>query len=494
MKKIIVSLLLVFVLVAGLCLTSCSENVGKELIKTAQADYAEYNKEVIENVIDAMADSYAPLSIAKDSLEDGKTSLTVDIGEGELVIIDFFTKDGKYAATISHPSTNESGSIYYADKNVTVDFTGIEEAGMDKAFTFALDIFKGTADTQPEEYEELQEALNMLKGMFKFDITSEEEIKKFVDKLEGCVERTIEEKDVTIETKKDDKKVEKKIDSIVTTETIDKETFMKVLENLWNAIDFDAVSRIAGEMDEGESIEIPSFNEIKEQLGDLFDINATEVYAVSMDKGLPVLYTCDGSFSIDASAIIPDADIPKLDLNISIKVQFPENMSVYNRSEASVTISGSLLNMLLDSEEDGDISASIVWEPEDSKDEFTGTLKLKLKAAGMTISPLSATIERSKKTGDFTVTVKAGLLDQMAKIELNGNIKSEKNKTTVKLISAAVDEETEELNAVLTFEKGCEFPSIPAAEKIGSLEDLEKVLPEELFRGSAEEEPYVDFE
>lgn len=486
MKKIIVSLLLVFVLVAGLCLTSCSEDVGKKLIKTAQADYAEYNKEVIENVINAMADSYAPLSIIKDSLEDGKTSLTIDIDEGEQVIVDFFTKDGKYAATISHPSTNESGSIYYADKNVTVDFTGIKDAGMDKSFTFALDIFKDALNnTQSEENEELQQALDMLKGIFKFDVTNEEEIKKIVDKFEGCIKRTVEEKDVTIETKKDDKKTEKKVDSIVTTETLDKEAFMKILENLWNAIDFDAVSKIAGEMGEGESIKIPSFDEIKEQFGNLFDINATQVYAVSMDKGLPVLYTCDVSFSIDASVIIPDADIPKLDAELSIKVEFPENMSVYNRAEASVTVSGSILNMALGSEEeDEEIGISIVWEPEDSKDEFTGTLKLKLKKAGMTISPLSVTIERSKKSGDFTVTAKAGLLDQMKKIELNGNIKSEKNKTTIKLVSATLDEETEEINAVLTFEKGCEFPSIPSAEKIGSIEDFEKYIPEGLFKGA----------
>ena len=46
--------------------------------------------------------------------------------------------------------------------------------------------------------------------------------------------------------------------------------------------------------------------------------------------------------------------------------------------------------------------------------------------------------------------------------------------------SIRIYDDTEKIDVTLTFEKGCDFPSIPAGEKITDIEDFENVLPEEL--------------
>ncbi len=469
MKKTLVSLLLVIVLVVSLCLTSCSEDTGKILAETARSDYGEYSKKVTSNVFDAIADSYVPLSIIEDSLKDGKISVEFDADKAKGAV-ELFLKDGKFASIVKDKTQNKEIGIYCANKVLTLDLTDIGAKKLDTPISFAFD-WLADAIKQPEiDDETIRKIADILNKVLIIDITDENELKEFIGKLGDCIDRTIEEKPVTIGNDE--------IKSIVATVSFDKDSLIDVAKVILSAVDLDAIIDMIGI----KTAKLPDLSEIEEKICSAFDFSATAVYAVSADNGLPVLYTLDASFTVDPSVFVKGTE--KIGLDLKANVEFPADMSVYKPFNASLTASGSLLKYVLGStvlkslEEDDEITVSLIWDPDNSsKEEFSSTLKLQIKALEMTLTPFSLKIKRSKKSGDFTVSAKAGLPGKMHEISANGSIKSEFKKTSIKIDSVEFDEEKKDFGITFTFEKGCDFPEIPESKRINSFKDLPGASP-----------------
>lgn len=496
MKKTII-FVLIAMMILTISLASCAEkpynpiapDSGKTLYETAK-----------ENPQEFIAASAKKVSEALDTVEivkalkwnnKGKVNVQAKIEDVNLTL-DLFADNGKYALIGSAPVPQAPGmklsaGAYYVDNKLTLDLTPIFGEGGSCSIT--IDSFVKLLEDMLTAFGDnvaIAGVFDTLKGYISGNITEEivKKAKEFANEIEAYLNTEVKEEKFVVNGET--------IDCIVLVEKVDKDSFFTIIEKAFTAFGLDKYFDMLEKFVSARSLRSPldtvsSFGKsliekIKETVKSI-DLTVTTYF--SKDTLLPVYSTLDASMTAESEE---DGDTS---VTLKFISELPKNYSIYDDFKTTIELTANNDNETVKG------TIDIIYDADNTDSKFGATLTVNVKEDENETTSFIAAFERNKENGDFKFSVaqngdfESGLNSDPNIIELAGKLTYDEKKVSLSLSSVKKDNEVSPLALSVTFEKDCEFPSVPASEEITTGEQLQSFLGKigALIGGAGSSEP-----
>ncbi len=476
MNKKLLSVLLVIALSLSFVLVSCGGNSAKaaELEKQAKEDHAEYVMDVTRHASETAVNSLNATRVLSNIIKSSK--ITLDLGDLTPEVITMVLSEDRGFLSVA------GAEVFLDNDYITIDLSKTEFASdksvrkipVAKLLAAFENAFAELFTNNASQYEQSNDVINSLDEFMKLA----ENIKKEIEQLLNTSVKT--------------EKVNaygKDVSCIVSETVINNDILYKVFEKI-----FDFGKKYATMYTEEMLDQIDS-DMIKQAVDTLgFVIDGKIRSEVDAESGLPVRNSFDFSFKMAN----PDTYMNSIqyevymylsemyrnglgDCSISYVINYPENFSLLNDADATLTVtlngSGSKMSS----------SVGIQWRVQNTDDKFIGKASLVLPEmlAGSGVDNIAFTVEYDRKTKDLK-------LDLMGRYALNLKLDYNEDYFKLTFVSYSVNNDDVSLgNVSVTVEKNTDFPKLPDNAVTVSDEEIDSLI--ELIKMYASSDMYNDY-